>query len=566
MNKNRFISSLLFTAILVAIGACQDQLDVGNPNAPTLAASVNSEAGIISLAQGGIYINGFNNGDVWLGDSYFSLPWGYIELMADVVGADASNNQITTIGVPDYIILDNGTKRTNSAPSVGIIRSYNSRAATGAGNNPLYYQWLNMYAMINACNVVLSLVDNIKFVNGDAASKASTIKAWCYWWKGYAYASIGSMYYSGLIMDKVDPKNNVLTEVGHDYVLHDEIINQSNTYFNLAATTLDGITSTSDYSTILGKLIPDFTQVGNGGVLSIAMWKRNINTMLARNILLNKLSPFVNGNPNASITKSSITVMTAADWTKVLNYATNGVQEGDYVFTGRAQEKNSFFSATGGTVAALTTGVNTKTTFKISERFIQNFKPTDKRLTNNFTTETTYKNDYTFTTRYNIKDGGNGANGVYVYGAKTVQDYELFIAGTYEENALMLAEANIRLGNIDAGLGYVDAVRDYMGAAVPHVANTGLNLTSALTELVKERRVALVFRGISFYDSRRWGWIYDISKGGGSYGNTLFTSGGTLYTNVTINYNFMDYWDVPADESVLNPPSASSAPIQNPNY
>jgi hypothetical protein len=566
MIKNRFINSLFFTAILIGAGACQDQLDVGNPNAPSLSTSVNSEAGIISLAQGGVYINGFNNGDVWLGDSYFSLPWGYIELMADVVGADASNNQITTIGVPDYIILDNGTKKTNSASSIGIIRSYNTRAATGAGNNPLYYQWLNMYALNNACNVVLSLVDNIKFTNGDAASKANTIKAWCYWWKGYAYASVGTMYYSGLITEKIDPKNNVLSKVEHDYVLHDEIINQSNTYFNLAASTLDGITSVGDYTSVLGRLIPDFTQVGNGGILTIAMWKRNINTMLARNILLNKLSPFVNGNPSATITKSSMTPMITADWNKVLNYTTNGIKKGDFVFTGRAEEKNSFFSATGGTVAALTTGVNTKNTFKISERFIQNFKPADKRFTNNFTTETTYKNDYTFTTRYNMEDGGAGANGVYVYGAKTVGDYELLIAGSYEENTLMLAEANIRLGNIDAGLDYVDAVRNYMGAGIPPVANTGLSLAGALTELVKERRVALVFRGLSFYDSRRWGWIYDISKGGGSYGNTLFTSGGSLNTNVTINYNFMDYWDVPADEAVLNPPSASSAPVQNPNY
>ena len=44
--------------------------------------------------------------------------------MADNLGADASNNQITTIGVPDYIILDDGTKVTNPAPQVGIIRAY----------------------------------------------------------------------------------------------------------------------------------------------------------------------------------------------------------------------------------------------------------------------------------------------------------------------------------------------------------------------------------------------------------------------------------------------------------
>ena len=46
-------------------------------------------------------------------------------------------------------------------------------------------------------------------------------------------------------------------------------------------------------------------------------------------------------------------------------------------------------------------------------------------------------------------DGGNGITGVYVYGSLAPGNYELIIAGSYEENALMLAEANIRFGNID---------------------------------------------------------------------------------------------------------------------
>ena len=36
--------------------------------------------------------------------------------------------------------------------------------------------------------------------------------------------------------------------------------------------------------------------------------------------------------------------------------------------------------------------------------------------------------------------------------------------------------------------------------------------------------------------------------------------------NVTISYNFMDYWDIPADEVALNPPAAGSAAVLNPNY
>ncbi|WP_288424610.1 RagB/SusD family nutrient uptake outer membrane protein [uncultured Spirosoma sp.] len=557
ISKHTLVATACLTVALLAGSGCKDQLDVGNPNAPTLSANVNTEAGLISFAQGGVYINGFANGDGWLGDSYFSLPWGYSALMADIVGADASNNQVTTIGVPDYIILDDGTKQTNPAPQIGIIRAYNNRASSGAGNNPLYYQWLNMYALNNACNQVLATVDKISF-SGDASSKKNTVKAWCYWWKGYAYASIGSMYYAGLIEDQAGATNG-------NYVLHDAVITQSNNYLNLAATTLSSITSTSDYQSMLGQLIPAVNQVGLGGVPTVEVWKRNINTMLARNIIANKLAPFVNGNTSATIAKSSTSAMTAADWNSVLTLATNGIQKNDIVFTGRSTAQNYFFSPTGGTVSALTTNPNTASTFKISERFIQSFNSGDKRLSNNFDTKTMYKNNYTYTTRYSMVNGGNGASGVYVYGNRTAGAYELYIAGSYEENALMLAEANLRLGNIEKGLAYIDDVRNYQGAGVAAVAGTGLTLAKAMTELTKERRVALFSRGLSYYDSRRWGWIYDIANGGGSYGNTVVTTAGVVNKNVTISYNFLDYWDVPADESVLNP-STSGVATQNPNF
>lgn len=556
MKQNKYVIILFLATLLLGAVSCKKQLDVGNPNQPTISGNVNTETGIIALAQGGVYLNGFYNGDGWLGNSYFSLPYGYAELMGDVVGADASNNQITTIGYPDYFILDDGTKTTNGSPQIPLIRTYNIYG--GSNNNPLYNQWLNMYALNGACNQVLALVDGIKF-SGDAASRANTVKAWCYWWKGYAYASVGTMYYSGLIIDQNLGKSN-------NYLVNDSILARSNYYFNLAATTLSAITSASDYSNVLGSLIPAFCQTGHGGVLSQDEWTRNINTMLARNILLNKLSPFVNNNPAATITKSSISAMTAADWTSVLNYASKGIQKGDLVFTGRSVSSNGFFTATGGTAASMTTGPNISTTFKIGMRYIQDFNTGDNRLATNFRTGVTYKNNF-FGTPYSLIDSlDQGTTGSYVIGGKLIGQYEVYIAGSYEENALMLAEANIRSGNIETGLPFVDAVRTYQGAGVPAVTGTGLTLATALNELVKERRVSLVFRGLSFYDIRRWGWSYDISNGGGSYHNQLITVDGVLNTNVTINYDFLDYWDVPADETALNAPSPTGAPAKNPNF
>ncbi len=584
MVKNKLIQTAIVALFVLGTISCKDQLDIGNPNSPS--AIPNSEAAILELATGGIYVNGFLNGDGWLGNSYFSLPMGYNELLADNVGASASNNQVTTVGQPDYIILDDGSKRSNTSPSVGILRTYNNRPATGANNNAIHYQWLNMYAMNNACNLTLSLVDDIPYAT-DAETKIATIKAWCYFWKGYAYASIGSKYFSGLVV-------NEYGVISSTYVSHDAIIAESDKYFKLAASTLDGITSAGVYGTILGRLIPSQNQTGNGGVPSIAEWKRNINTLMARNLLFNKLSPFVNDNPAATITGSSMSgTMTSADWATIKALTADGIKKGDVIFTGRTTGTNDFFSASGGTVNSLTANPASTSTFKPSERALQNFNDGDLRFKRNFTEADPYSNDYVYGVRFTLMNHADvladdslsaiddSLSGTFIYADKRVGEFELILAGSYEENALMLAEANIRTGDIEGGLIIIDAVRSYLGAnnvdkdgiltGAEPVANTGLTQAEALNELTKERRVSLLFRGLSFYDNRRWGWTYDISKGGGSYHNTVVT-GDEINTNVIINYNFMDYWDVPASESVLNPAgegsivSVGSIEIKNPNY
>jgi hypothetical protein len=257
--------------------------------------------------------------------------------------------------------------------------------------------------------------------------------------------------------------------------------------------------------------------------------------------------------------------MTAADWNTVKTLTTAGIRKDDLIFTGRTTGTNDFFSASGGSVASLSANPASTSTFKVSERVIQSFKPGDKRFDNNFSATSPYNNDYVYTSRYTLVNGGKGQSGVWTYANRSAGEYELVIAGSYEENALMLAEANIRLGTINEGLTLIDDVRTYMGAGIAAVSGTGLTLAQALKELAIERRVALLFRGSTYYDSRRWGWTSDITTGGGSYGNTVVLNP-IVYTNVTINYNFMDYWDVPANEVVLNPPGEGSVEIKNPNY
>lgn len=111
----------------------------------------------------------------------------------------------------------------------------------------------------------------------------------------------------------------------------------------------------------------------------------------------------------------------------------------------------------------------------------------------------------------------------------------------------------------------VDLVRTYQGAALSAVSGVVTDPALAYEELRKERRVALLFRNVAFYDARRWGVIDDISAGGGRTNCVVVNSTtGTVNTKATINNNFSDYWDVPDDETSLNPPSATSAPVKNP--
>lgn len=547
MKKYNIIITWIITATLLGATSCKKQLDVKNPNSPTLDQG-QTESGIISLASGGVYIAGFNgsnptviNGLNSLGDSYFAAGIQYHELMGDNIGAEASNNNINVANLPDYAIFDDGTKTSNTSPQKSVLRISNTRDKRPS--NPFYLEWTYMYGLNNACNQVLSLVDNISF-SGDATTKKKTIKAWCYWWKGFAYAKIGSLYYAGII-------NNGVNTVVPNYVNAAVIITESNKNLDAAAALLNGITNTTDYTTVMGSLLPSFVQTGHGAVPTPTMFIHNINTLKARNILAN----------------TKVSDMTAATWNAVLTLTNAGITSTDNVFVGRTAVSNGFFSSTGGSVAALSTGPPKSATFKISERLIQNYNPADKRLANNFIQVTPYLNQvggFTFSTRWQLVDGSNHLPGVAVLSDRTPGSYELYIGGSYEENELMKAEALINTDAIPNALTSINNVRTAQGAGLPAV--TGLNTVAAATTLLRsERRVALVFRGLAFYDARRYGVIYDISAGGGVTNAIALTTTGAVNTKVTINYNFLDYWDVPADEFVLNPPAAGSAAIKNPN-
>jgi hypothetical protein len=291
------------------------------------------------------------------------------------------------------------------------------------------------------------------------------------------------------------------------------------------------------------------------------MWQHSINTLKARNILVN----------------TRAADMSTAQWTTILDLTAAGVASTDLVFTGRSNASSDFLSPTVGTVSAKTSGATG--TYKITERLIQDFKTGDRRFVTNFRVRVKSDKDPTVTpyigetsrgnsffTRWELIDRGTLSDTISTikFADQRAGGYELFLASSYEENALMRAEALIYSSQIDNGLALIDEVRKSQGAKLSAVSGTGLSLDDAKEELRRERRIGLLFRALSFYDARRWGILDPVSAGGGRKHAVALSRTGVVNSNATINYNFLDYWDVPDNEIAYNQPAPGSAPTQNP--
>ncbi len=543
MNKNKIIIGLL--GLTLGVSSCKKDLDISNPNQPT-PSSAASERGVISLGQGSIYRNGFY--DLKFTDGVFGRFWtgpiGFHEMMGDLIGVEAANAFINQIGCPNSIVTDAGVTIANPSAvntQYALLRSVNVNAQQGS--NPTYYEWAYMYNLITSANTVLDIAGKTAFSGGTAvaATKLATITAWCNFWKGYAYSRIGSIYYAGLINNGVNGFTN------GNYVTKEAILVEAEACFARAVTAIGAATSTSDYTAMMQELIPGFLQIGKGTVPSGAAWIRNINTMRARNILVNTVAA----------------TMSVAQWAQIQSLTTNGITAADPVFTARTDANGDFIGATLADRVQSTS--NNTGTYKLSERFVQEFYAGDNRRTNNIRTLNTGVGNFnqdrgnSFNTRYTLFNGGNNIAGTITYANNAIGVNEITLCGSYEENALMQAEALIRQGgatNIDAADNLIDAVRTYQGAGLAPIGN-GLTQAASLEILRRERRVALAFKGLSFYDARR----YDIIAPNKSRTGCVLLSGtaGTLNTNATIKYGFLDYYDVPDNELAYNPPGAGSA-------
>jgi hypothetical protein len=562
MNKQLYNFRLLNRAILpvlasaLLLGACKkDILQLPNPDLPTPQGSLVTEAGIDDFAQGIFYKWIATDPGATGNINFFDIAWYMESNMGDEDFTPYSNYgsrypmNISSITLPPpYNTVINNP--SGYATQLNILENFDTRSA-GDGNSILY-EWDCFYFVNAQANTLLQALNNpaLKFT-GDAATKKKLLQAWAYYWKGYSYSKLGSMYLSAVIDDSPDSTSKGLTS--DVYVAHDSVISAANRNFNQAASIFASITENSDYDTTFKAIIPSFNLPNQ--VITPSMWVRQIQSFEARNYLANH----------------KVANMTSTDWNTIQNLAAGGMTQNDFTLQwGMAPAGLPDLSKYGFIFHPLMlhTNVGGQLSF-ISERLIQDMQPGDLRFTNYFepfptgTVVNVLNRGIQFGTRYaavDIEKGGRYATENY---SGTVP-----IAPTWEETALMTAEADIYLGSIDAGLKLIDQVRASQGAGLPPLAGSGISQDSAITQLHSERRIGLYLHNVSWYDARRWGITAPASQGGGRTGNIVVPGsliGGTAAKVLPcfINYSFSDYWDVPQNELDFNPAGSGSAPTRN---
>jgi hypothetical protein len=538
---------ILSVALIAATGCSKNDLNLINPNSPTPQSALPTQTGIEALTLG-IWSKVGTSGNNWL--TYASVAHS---IMGDEQWASVGNfgwrytDQVNTITLPApyNTVVPNIFGVTQQVQ----LQSLNTLVSTNLNSNNIFvYEW-NLGYLVNgeANNLLQALTTNTAI----SATEQTVLQAVAYWWKGFAYSRLGSMYLSGVINNAIDGTTS------NTYVPHAALITEANADFNKAIAllqTLPAPAAGDTYSTVMKIVNPNFTLYPTNRDMFI----REIYTYLARNYMVNL----------------KVAAATATDWQAIQTLATKGMVQGDVGYSLGMDPSGTDLSGSQQHVFEWGDYPSMPGWTYMSERLAQDFKPGDSRFTKGVITLTTAKTvvnntsrGIQFGTRYVaqlIEAGGYWATFNH-------SGYQSF-GCSWEENALMLAETNIRTGSIETGLGYVDQVRTGQGAALPAVKGTGLNLANALEELRKERRIGLYLRGVAFYDARRWGVTAPASSGGGRANcnvvvpnNLLGNASATGFTVLAcfMDYNYMDYWDVPATEFSYNVPSAGSAAIAN---
>lgn len=518
---------------LFLVSCDKSSLELVNPNEPGFA-TLSYESGIERLALGVYeplrYYNGYY---------YFWFVLTNHNAMGDATTVSAGNFGWRWMNQVSSIVLSDGTTVT---PPVGGTQyaELSQRNTRDFGTDNIFaHEWMPLYGQIGHVNFLLSVLDDVNFegTEGEINIKKKTLRAWAYWWKGFAYSRIGSIFKQAVIVDTYGQTTN-------EFKPYSEILAEAARNFEAAKVELNGISEDDvTYLTLMAKLIPSYTQVGKGGVLTPQMFVRNMNTYMARNVLVNK--------PASQLAES--------DYALIEQLANNGIRSTDKILTirSRSDADECLVYTTAWPAIRILVGWE-----NLSERLVQDFKEGDARYTRNVVPRSPGPNinpagrGIHYGTRWALNPIENGGD----YASMQAGLAEMPIGATYEENELMLAEVKIRRNQVESGLAHIDAVRQYQNANLAATVGQGLTQAQALEELRRERRVGLFFKGTSFYDARRWGLLQPTSVGGGRTGAVVLKADGSVDTNATINYNYVDRFDVPANETDFNPVPSNGVP------
>ena len=353
----KYIISIL---ILLMLGtACKkSSLQLSDPNNPTPDQSLTTEAGLKTFALGIIQKMVATVPDEGV-TNIFHIALSFHSIMGDEAYVPYGNwglrwvNQVYSITLPSGQVVIN----PNGVDQKTQLQGFDSRDA--GERNAFQYEWSSCYYIIAQCNQLLISLENpdISF-SGDADTKRGTLKAWAQWWKGYAYSRIGSMYLAGVITD--DPG-----QINDNFIDHSQILAEATKVLDDCTTTLNGVTENADYDEVMTAIVASFDD--NLNIVSPDSWKRQINSLKARNLLVNK----------------KVKDMTATDWNDVLTLANDGIQASDNIFkfgmdpTGTNDISSGFYHP----YAFI--GEAAQFTF-VSERLVQEFKPGDNRFATGF--------------------------------------------------------------------------------------------------------------------------------------------------------------------------------------
>lgn len=558
----KIIGSILVLGLVLS-SCSKSELQQINPNQPTPAA-LNTEGGVTSFALG-IY-------EKWLANvpgegniNIMVVAWAQHSMLGDEVFSPYGNfafrwtDQVYSVNIHRIVGGDTLVVNPNGVNQQAQLQALNSR--TAGERNAFMYEWDVNYYIIGQANLLLSALNNTSLnFSGDAVTKRNTLKAWALWWKGYAYSRIGSFYLGGVINN-----NSANGQTSSLFVDHNAIIVEANNNLDECAALLSSIPSGStDFATLMANLTPTVFSAGvktndfQNGAISSDMWLRQVYSLEARNFLVNK----------------KVKTMTTSDWATLESLTAKGLQQTDNTFNyaldpNLVHDLNGQFSGLGSLYGYF--GDGNQFTFP-SERLIQDFKAGDARFTKGFSllsptnwTVNIRSRGIQFGTRWDPNSIENG--GLYATNNNAGVSN---VACTWDENALMTAEAKIRSGSdIEGGLQLIDAVRDAQNAGLAHVAGTGLKQAQAIEELRLERRIGLFMRGVAFYDARRWGVTEPVSSGGGRDGAIVLVPGKYIGSAspqalpCQLDYQYMDYWDVPQNELDFNTPGKGSVPVKN---